>query len=101
MELNSLPGLIVSSAGTVSFPKNLFKDHESEIYSFDEESCKTVALKTIYDVSSKKIFSAYYTNSDECDGGNSYGVIVQGSEPDSSKSIAVIRDSAIECLPKE
>ncbi len=97
-ELNNLSGSIVYDATTEKFPKLLFKAHEQEIYSFDEQSCTSVSVKRVFNQAEKRIYSVYYTNNDECDGGNSYGVIVAGVAPDPANSVAVIRDSAIECL---
>lgn len=93
------PEFVVRNLGTVSFPRNLIKSQEKYIGDFQSGECE--AAFTADEITQKStgiVFTAYKSNDDECDGGNSYGVIVKGTAPEPANAIATIEDSDLWCL---
>ncbi|MCK5882726.1 MAG: hypothetical protein KAG61_03485 [Bacteriovoracaceae bacterium] len=62
---------------------------------FEYQSCKDSVREFAFMDMEGNEFKIMYTNEENCDGGNSYGVIV---DMNSSKIIAHINDSDISCL---
>jgi hypothetical protein len=59
---------------------------------FEYISCVTSIQRDVYKIDNEDI-SLYYTNEDNCDGGNSYGSVVD----ESGEVVAVIHDGDISC----
>jgi len=59
-----------------------------------EECSEALRFKTMRSLITGRIFTAVYTNEDECDGGNSYGALFN---EDMSKIVGNIGDSDISC----
>ena len=66
----------------------------ADLKSFDFNACSGALVeKTYISEASFERLSLIYTNADRCDGGNSYGLVLEGN-----KVIAKIIDSDIVCL---
>jgi hypothetical protein len=90
---------ISSPSKWAPFPQPLYLKYESRLGGLPLSECKdAVIANSIQSKKTGKIYTAYYTNDDTCDGGNSYGMIVEGSDPRTDKVIATIEDSDIICL---
>ncbi len=87
---------IVADTPSLAFPGILFKALSDRLGSF--ENCNSVATARIVEWKANRLYTAYYTNDDACDGGNSYGVIVKGAGLNPGQSVATIEDSEISCL---
>jgi hypothetical protein len=82
----------------------LFLWYEKELGTFAKESCRQGISHVFYQhILTKKIYELYYTIIDDCDGGNSYGLIL-GEKKDSAhpdRVIGIIRDSSCSVLTRE
>ena len=68
------------------------EDFEEYIGDFNYDECLTSIKQEVFKVS-EELINLYYTNEDHCDGGNSYGSIVD----EQGKVIGTISDSFIDC----
>lgn len=85
--------------GTVPFPQALVTSQNTLLGDLPEKECKEAFIADQVKIkSSGKIYTAFYSNEDSCDGGNSYGVMVEGTQPDPKKAVATIEDSDLWCL---
>lgn len=83
----------------VSYPTGLFGGFTNLLGLLSPSECKeAVIANQITDKKTGKVYTAYYTNDDSCDGGNSYGMIVEGTEPLLNRAVASIQDSDISCV---
>lgn len=82
------------------FPTALFNAFKSELGRFSAKRCAQVGMEKLHlsQHHSYGIYTAYYTHHEDCDGGNSYGVIVEGLLPLPPNAVAVIQDSFVSCL---
>lgn len=82
----------------------LFDSYKKELGEWSKTECKKAVKVTKYvSFEDHKVYTAYFTNEDYCDGGNSYGLILTDKKEDSprgDKVIATITDSFIDCLKK-
>ncbi len=87
---------IFTNSKKVAFPKKLFHDRKNQdlIGFLNEKDCHDAVEKSTRKIAGK-IYNAYFTVLDQCDGGNTYGLILQGS-----KVVATIGDSEIYCLER-
>lgn len=86
---------------SVNFPKILVQSQGELLGEFQSQECHfAFRRERITDKVTGDIYSAYYSNDDECDGGNSYGVIVKGLQPLPEKVVATIEDSDLYCAKK-
>ena len=84
----------------MDLPK-IFSSYEEILGTFNAEDCKKSIIKTkLQSLASSKTYTLFYTNEDNCDGGNSYGLIMttKSSSPKKDGVIALITDSDISCL---
>lgn len=84
----------------VGIPK-IFKDYEKELGEWSVKDCKKAVLKTkVVSFLDHQVYTFYFTHEDECDGGNSYGLILGTKEqsPNKDKVVATITDGYIDCL---
>ena len=91
-DLTSLPRFEIKKTQTVAFESQLFAQFK-ELGSFDELECESLLKITYYDRLTKGKFKILSTLLDDCDGGNSYGLILEDN-----KVLATIEDSEIYCL---
>ena len=81
------------------FPETLYLRYQSRLGALPLSECHdAVVASQIRMKATGKIFTAFYTNDDSCDGGNSYGMIVEGLEARADRAVASIEDSDILCL---
>ena len=79
----------------------IFKAYEKELGQWDVNDCKGAVLKTqVVSFKDHKVYTFMFTNEDNCDGGNSYGLILGTKEqsPNGDGVVAIITDSDISCL---
>lgn len=76
------------------FPGYLFSQFEV-LKSFEQESCVDAIREREITGADGKPYTAIYTFDDGCDGGNSYGLVL---EKDSLRPIATIQDGDMFCL---
>jgi hypothetical protein len=90
---------ISSESKWAPFPEPLYLKYESRLGGLPLNECKeSVIANSIQVKKTGKIYTAFYTNDDSCDGGNSYGMIIEGTDPRVDKVIATIEDSDIVCV---
>lgn len=90
---------VSSESKWAKFPETLYLKFKSRLGGLPISECKDSVITNTIDVKKTgKRYTAFYTNDDTCDGGNSYGMIVEGNEPRTEKVIATIEDSDIVCL---
>lgn len=66
---------------------------------FSEKQCKSaIVVAKIIHVYKKEVFYAFYTNQDNCDGGNSYGVVFKSTDKEGASPVATIEDSYVDCI---
>lgn len=82
------------SAKDVAFPGYLFSQFES-LGDFDYESCKDAVTEVTMQAADGSRIRMLYTNEDSCDGGNSYGIVIDDK---TLAPVALINDSDISCL---
>ncbi|MFS4461057.1 hypothetical protein [Bdellovibrio sp. HCB2-146] len=93
------PDFTSTPSDWVSYPTRLFKGFSNLLDMLSPSECKeAVIANQITDNKTGIVYTAFYTNDDSCDGGNSYGMIVEGKEPRLSKAVASIQDSDIACV---
>lgn len=80
------------------FPAGLFRRFANQLGEFSEDDCRNSLRRKTYRHTSGDIFTVLYTTNDECDGGNTYGLIIAGSTEGPSGVRATIEDSHIHCL---
>ena len=86
---------ILEDPRAVDLP-DIFTQFKDEIGVFDKEACKNNVLR--YVVKNKKdnyIYTVFATNADECDGGNSYGLIFKTKTVTKKTIRAYVQDYAI------
>ena len=99
VDLTNSPKFQYSAELKYPFPQKLFGSFEEKLGTFDTKDCQNNVVKqTIKDKGSNITYTAFYTNEDDCDGGNSYGAIVKGTEPNEKNVVALIMDSFLMCL---
>jgi len=83
------------NTGKPTFSQSLMDDHEliDHIGEFDSESCENALTQDTLMFKGHTL-RLIYTIEDDCDGGNSYGYIINEAD----KVIATIEDSDIYCL---
>jgi hypothetical protein len=84
----------------IDLPK-IFSSYEGTLGTFSAEDCKKSIRKTqLQSLASQKTYTIFYTVEDNCDGGNSYGLIMttKSSSPNKDGVVALITDSDITCL---
>ena len=99
-EENSLFKNNESEDKMVGLPK-IFEAYKDQLGEFSAKDCKKSIRKTHFQsLESNKTYTFLYTNEDNCDGGNSYGLILSNKADSLNKDgvIAVITDSDISCL---
>jgi hypothetical protein len=87
----------VTQNGSPLFSESLMTSEEvlSVVGDFNASECENALReKEVYFKSLKKGLRFIYTNEDECDGGNSYGYVID----DKNKVVGHIGDSGIYCL---
>lgn len=84
----------VVSENNVKFPGYLFSKFPS-LEDFDYENCQDAVKEVVVMDTTKKRFNLIFTSEDSCDGGNSYGLILDNK---TLAPIATINDSDISCL---
>lgn len=90
---------VSSESKWAPFPEPLYLKYESRLGGLPLSECKeSVIANSIQVKKTGKLYTTFYTNDDTCDGGNSYGMIVEGQEARADKVIATIEDSDIICL---
>ena len=90
---------ISSESKWAPFPAPLYLKYEYRLGGLPLSECKEAVIANSIQVKKTgKIYTAFYTNDDTCDGGNSYGMIIEGTEPRTDKVIATIEDSDIICV---
>ena len=93
------PDFISSESKWAPFPEPLYLKYESRLGGLPLSECKEAIIANSIQVKKTgKIYTAFYTNDDSCDGGNSYGMIIEGTDPRTDKVIATIEDSDIVCI---
>ena len=81
------------------FPPKLMEILEKYFGKFSKEQCSnSIVAAKIVNTKNKDYYLAFYTNEDKCDGGNSYGIIIKGSDSEAANPVATIEDSYIDCL---
>lgn len=78
----------------VPFPGYLFSQFES-LGDFDYESCKDAVQEVVVQAQDGSRLRLIYTVEDSCDGGNSYGIILNDKD---LAPVALIHDSDVSCL---
>ncbi len=82
-----------------TYPKDLFSAFPEEMGIFDKYECRNaIEQKSMIHKKTKVLYTAFFTTKDECDGGNFYGVIVEGLSSDPLNAVAIIEDSDLSCL---
>lgn len=79
----------------IQFPAKLFKSFEKYIHVFDAKACAHAIEEVKTQVDGRQ-YTALYSIEDECDGGNSYGLILDGEK----HVIGFISDSEIVCFDR-
>lgn len=82
------------SAKIVPFPGYLFSQSET-LASFEYEECKNAVTEVTMQAIDGSRIRMLYTTEDSCDGGNSYGLIIDDK---TLSPVAVINDGDISCL---
>lgn len=82
------------SATGVAFPGYLFSQFES-LGSFEYEECKDAVTEVTMQASDGSRIRMLYTTEDSCDGGNSYGIVIDDK---TLAPVALINDGDISCL---
>lgn len=91
--------LQVSKAEPVPYPDELFSAYTRQLGRFSKRDCRyAVRAAQVTDKGTAQTYTAFYTSEDDCDGGNSYGVIVMGDEADPRRAVATIQDTNLYCL---
>lgn len=85
---------VVVSEAKVPFPGYLFSQFPS-LGDFDYDSCKDAVKETIVKGADGSRLRLIYTIEDSCDGGNSYGMVIDDK---TLAPVALIHDSDISCL---
>ena len=97
--LNEHKDYEVEFAVKVPFPPKLLNTLEKYFGKFSEKECKNaIVVAKIVRISKNEVFYAFYTNQNQCDGGNSYGVVFKSSDKKGVAPIATIEDSYVDCL---
>lgn len=98
-QLNEMDDYKVEFAAKIPFPPKLLETLEKYFGNFSDEKCKNaIVAAKINHVSKKETLYAFYTNENDCDGGNSYGLVFRSTDKDHTSPIATIEDSRLECL---
>ena len=75
---------------------DIFTDFEDIIGSFDTQACKNnVLYYVVQNKNDHHIYTVFATNADECDGGNSYGLIFKTKTVTKKTIRAYVQDYAI------
>ena len=97
-EIRTSTRFYVEEDEAVPFPKVLIQSQGELLGEFQSQECHfAFRRERITDKKTGDIYSAFYSNEDDCDGGNSYGVIVKGLQPLPDKVVATIEDSDLYC----
>ncbi len=75
----------------VEFPKKVFSEYK-ELSSFDSVECKNSIRMASFEIDGKD-YQATFTYEDSCDGGNSYGFVLEENKP-----VALVLDGNFSCL---
>lgn len=99
-DLTNTNSFVVLETKSIPFPDHLFTAFSDHLGEFNKSECANAAheKKLLYKPTNV-LYSMYYTDQELCDGGNTYGLIIQQSPHDSNNVIATIEDSFIYCLP--
>ena len=93
------PDFKVEELGKVNFPGKLLLSQLDQIGELPAKECsKSFIAERITEKATGQVYTAFHSNDDECDGGNSYGVLVKGTEPRPENAVATIQDSDLWCL---
>lgn len=82
------------SAGSAVFPGYLFSQFES-LGDFEIDRCKDAIKEVVVQDTDGSRLRLLYTIEDSCDGGNSYGVILDDK---TLAPVALIHDSDVSCI---
>lgn len=94
----SLQGLQDSTdfAASDRFPVRrpvIFKNFEVlKWFSTKKECVHAIVGRRILELATGNVYTAYFTNEDDCDGGNSYGLLVAGSTASLKRVQVLIQD---------
>lgn len=81
-------------------PPTVLKKFAAQIGSFNSQECRAgFNINTYLDKKTKKFWTLLFSHHDECDGGNTYGLVIEGPVIREEKVIATIEDSNLYCLP--
>jgi hypothetical protein len=99
-ELTPANGVTLLSEGPSPFSQSLFNKFSDRLGEFVPDECQNALVRKTYrHTASGTILTLLHTTQDECDGGNTFGLIIEGSGPDPRRVIATIEDSFIRCGP--
>lgn len=85
--------------GPVHFPRELIRSQVSALGEVNAKEClKGFWALKIVDLKNGETYTAFHSNWDECDGGNSFGVIVKGTQALPDQGVATIEDSDFWCF---
>lgn len=99
-ELTPSNKYILLNEGPAPFPQKLFDLFSRQLGDFSADECRNaVVRKTFRHTPTETILTVFHTTQDKCDGGNTYGLIVDGSQAEPQRVIATIEDSFIQCIP--
>jgi len=95
-DLETIPGATVSDSSGPLFSESLMATAEvvSLIGEFDADSCEDALSAKSVTLENSGSLEFIYTVEDHCDGGNSYGYVIDEAQ----KVVGVITDSDITCL---
>ncbi len=80
--------------GSAAFPAYLFSQFEA-LGDFDYESCRDAVTEVIVQDTDGSRLRMLYTIEDSCDGGNSYGLIIDDK---TLAPVALITDGDVSCI---
>lgn len=93
-DLEEIEGILFDYSSAPLFSNSLMTDENVVTYigEFEQEECES-ALSQVDVLVNDSILEFVYTSEDNCDGGNSYGYILENNTV-----VGVITDSEINCL---
>lgn len=97
-ELSNSSDFSLGPESPIDFPEALFKAFERRLSAFNAEECRqAISFREIIHKPSSRKFFAVYTSLDRCDGGNTYGFILNANQLKKDHVLALIQDSFIFC----